>query len=191
VQFTPWSRRYTLEQFHFHRPSEHLINGKKFEMEAHFVHRNATGAFAVIGVLMATGNANPVFNKVVSTMPAEEGPAVKADAAIDPNGLLPAPSASGVCCSRGKISSPRPASRDCTAGSASASTAAALILPMMSLGVPLGAKSPNQLLLESAGKPISPKVGMSDAVVQARLTCHSIGFYAPGSHQRQVSQWAE
>jgi carbonic anhydrase len=81
--------RYTLVQFHFHRPSEHLINGKNFPMEAHFVHRNATGALAVIGVLMATGKANQVFNKVVSTMPAAEGPAVKADAAIDPNGLLP------------------------------------------------------------------------------------------------------
>jgi hypothetical protein len=55
-----------------------------------------------------------------------------------------APSASGVCRSRGKTSSPRAASRDRTAGSASASTAAALSLPMMSLGVPLGAKSPHQ-----------------------------------------------
>jgi len=81
---------YTLLQFHFHRPSEHLINGQNFPMEAHFVHRSTTGTLAVIGVLMATGKVNPVFNKVVSTMPAAEGPAVKADAAIDPNGLLPA-----------------------------------------------------------------------------------------------------
>jgi carbonic anhydrase len=81
---------YTLLQFHFHRPSEHLINGKNFPMEAHFVHRNTTGTLAVIGVLMATGKVNPAFNKVVSIMPAVEGPAVKADAAIDPNALLPA-----------------------------------------------------------------------------------------------------
>jgi hypothetical protein len=43
-----------------------------------------------------------------------------------------------------KISNPRSMSRDRTAGSANASTAAALSLPMMSFGVPLGAKSPTQ-----------------------------------------------
>ena len=43
-----------------------------------------------IGVLMTTGRANAVFNQIVSTMPEKEGPAVKADPAINPNGLLPA-----------------------------------------------------------------------------------------------------
>lgn len=80
----------TLLQFHFHRPSEHLIGGKSFPMEVHFVHRNSGGGLAVIGVLMATGKTNAIFNKVISTMPAQEGPAVKADPAIDPSGLLPA-----------------------------------------------------------------------------------------------------
>ncbi len=80
---------YRLVQFHFHRPSEHLIDGKRFPMEAHFVHQHTSGALAVVGVLMTTGGANPAFNKVVTTMPDKEGPAVKADPAIDPNGLLP------------------------------------------------------------------------------------------------------
>jgi carbonic anhydrase len=80
---------YRLVQFHFHHPSEHLVSGKSFAMEVHFVHANAAGALAVIGALMTPGRANPVFNKIVSTMPQTEGPAVKADAAIDPNGLLP------------------------------------------------------------------------------------------------------
>ena len=81
---------YSLLQFHFHRPSEHRVNGKSFPMEAHFVHRNAAGGLAVVGVLMATGKTNSVFSKIVSTMPAQEGPPVKANPAIDPNGLLPA-----------------------------------------------------------------------------------------------------
>ncbi|HEY2186645.1 MAG TPA: carbonic anhydrase [Xanthobacteraceae bacterium] len=81
---------YRLVQFHFHHPSEHLIAGKSFAMETHFVHANAAGGLAVIGALMTPGRANAVFSKVVSTMPEKEGPAAKADAGIDPNGLLPA-----------------------------------------------------------------------------------------------------
>lgn len=81
---------YKLVQVHFHRPSEHLIGGKNFPMEAHFVHRADSGALAVVGVLLAEGKPNAAFSKIVATMPATEGPAVKADAGINPNALLPA-----------------------------------------------------------------------------------------------------
>ena len=59
-------------------------------MEVHFVHQNASGRLGVIGVLMVTGDANPAFAKVVASMPSAEGPPVKAEPGIDPNGLLPA-----------------------------------------------------------------------------------------------------
>ncbi len=81
--------RYSLLQFHFHRPSEHLIGGKSYPMEVHFVHRNAAGNLAVIGVMMTAGKANPVFSKIVQTMPMKAGEA-PADAAIDASKLLPA-----------------------------------------------------------------------------------------------------
>ena len=81
---------YKLVQVHFHRPSEHQIAGKNFPMEAHFVHRAETGNLAVVGVLMTEGRPNQAFNRIVKTMPAAEGPAVKADAAINPGMLLPA-----------------------------------------------------------------------------------------------------
>lgn len=81
---------YKLLQVHFHRPSEHLIAGKNFPMEAHFVHRAESGALAVVGVLLAEGKPNATFGKIVATMPAREGPVGKADAAINPNALLPA-----------------------------------------------------------------------------------------------------
>jgi carbonic anhydrase len=83
-------RTYDMAQFHFHHPSEHLVDGMRFAMEAHFVHAAADGGLAVVGVLMSPGGANAVFNKIVSTMPIKEGPPVPADPAIDPNGLLPA-----------------------------------------------------------------------------------------------------
>jgi carbonic anhydrase len=81
--------QFSLVQFHFHRPSEHLIGGKSFPMEAHFVHRNEAGTLSVVGVLMEIGKANATFNKIVSTMPVADGAQAKADPAIDPNALLP------------------------------------------------------------------------------------------------------
>jgi carbonic anhydrase len=81
---------YKLLQVHFHRPSEHLIGGKSFPMEAHFVHRADSGGLAVVGVMFSEGKPNATFGKIVATMPANEAPAVKADGAINPNRLLPA-----------------------------------------------------------------------------------------------------
>ncbi len=80
---------YRLVQFHFHHPSEHLINGKSTPMEVHFVHALPSGALGVVGVMMKTGRPNATFARIVATMPTQEGPPVKADPAIDPNGLLP------------------------------------------------------------------------------------------------------
>jgi carbonic anhydrase len=81
-------RGYELKQFHFHHPSEHLVEGKRFAMEAHFVHAGTDG-LAVIAVLMVAGKPNATFKKIVATMPREEGSTVAADPAIDPGGLLP------------------------------------------------------------------------------------------------------
>jgi carbonic anhydrase len=81
--------KYKLQQVHFHHPSEHMVGGKNFPMEAHFVHAKDGGGLAVVGVLMTEGRPNRAFGKIVKTMPAAEGPAVKADAGIDPHVLLP------------------------------------------------------------------------------------------------------
>ena len=67
--------KYKLLQVHFHRPSEHMVAGRSFPMEAHFVHRADSGALAVVGVLMSTGKSNAAFARVAATMPAKEGPA--------------------------------------------------------------------------------------------------------------------
>ena len=80
---------YALVQFHFHHPSEHLIRGKSFPMEVHFVHAHASGALAVVGALMTAGKPNRVFSKIIATMPTHESEPGKADPAINPNLLLP------------------------------------------------------------------------------------------------------
>jgi carbonic anhydrase len=49
---------FTLAQMHFHAPSEHAINGKKFAIEAHFVHKNSDGKLAVVGVMLDEGSSD-------------------------------------------------------------------------------------------------------------------------------------
>jgi carbonic anhydrase len=67
--------RYDLLQFHFHHPSEHLLAGKDRELEVHFVHRNAAGKLAVLGVFLDPG-AKPLaaLEPIWSAMPSEPGP---------------------------------------------------------------------------------------------------------------------
>jgi carbonic anhydrase len=48
---------YQLKGFHFHTPSEHAINGKKADLELHFVHKDPAGHVAVVGVLFQAGDA--------------------------------------------------------------------------------------------------------------------------------------
>jgi carbonic anhydrase len=66
---------YGLKQFHFHTPSEHTVNGKSFPMEAHFVHQNAEGGFAVLSVLFEDGAANANLATLIAHFPAAKGDA--------------------------------------------------------------------------------------------------------------------
>lgn len=65
--------RFDLLQFHFHTRSEHLIKGKAQEMEVHFVHKDASGSLAVIGVLIKKGLVNAAFEQVLKNAPDKPG----------------------------------------------------------------------------------------------------------------------
>ena len=86
---TASGRRFELLQFHFHHPSEHLVSGRAFEMEAHFVHRSEDGDLAVLGVFIRPGAQNATLAGVWSVMPQEEGHVIE-PATIRPADLLPA-----------------------------------------------------------------------------------------------------
>jgi carbonic anhydrase len=80
---------YDLLQFHFHHPSEHLLSGKPFDLECHFVHKSAAGNLAVVGVFLKPGAENPGLQPIWQAMPAQEGPEHLIETAIDLTALLP------------------------------------------------------------------------------------------------------
>lgn len=80
---------YELKQFHFHSPSEHTINGQSYPMEVHFVHANADGALAVVGVLFEEGDENSELSKLWSYMPKNAGDTSEQSIGIEETNLLP------------------------------------------------------------------------------------------------------
>jgi carbonic anhydrase len=66
-------KSYSLQQFHFHSPSEHTVNGEHLPMEIHFVHEAADGSLAVLGVLVRSGAYNPAIGSLWSSLPEGEG----------------------------------------------------------------------------------------------------------------------
>ena len=60
---------FKLLQFHFHHPSEHTVEGAPLPMEMHFVHANAKGELAVIGVFLKEGAENTFLRPVWQAMP--------------------------------------------------------------------------------------------------------------------------
>lgn len=84
------SRPFELVQFHFHRPSENLIDGKAASMVVHFVHKNEAGRLAVLAVMLKEGNENPGINTLWAHAPQSEGPEVTPDGVMfNPANLLP------------------------------------------------------------------------------------------------------
>ncbi|KZL87887.1 tat pathway signal sequence [Colletotrichum incanum] len=74
---------FTLQQFHFHLPSEHLDAGKSMAMEMHMVFEGANQEIAVIGTYidLEQGAAAPVAEAPATEAPAAEAPAAEAPAA--------------------------------------------------------------------------------------------------------------
>lgn len=82
---TTWA----LSQFHFHAPSEHTLNGVSFGAELHLVHTNASGAIAVIGVLIQEASKdNPALDGIIAALPSAACTNSPQSGTIDPTSLL-------------------------------------------------------------------------------------------------------
>ena len=83
-------RRFELQQFHFHRPSEERINGRQFDMVAHLVHKDMEGRLAVLAVLLDRGSAQPLVQLIWNNLPLERHSEISVRSPLDLNALLPA-----------------------------------------------------------------------------------------------------
>lgn len=81
---------YELLHFHVHTPSEHAINGKRSELEVHFVHKSREGRIVIIAVLFAKGKNNLALKTFFNKMPMQVGrELVLSDFMLNPNDFLP------------------------------------------------------------------------------------------------------
>jgi len=80
---------FTLQQMHFHAPSENQIAGHSFPMEAHFVHADAQGNVLVVAVMFKEGEALTALNQVWAAMPSDAGPPRPLLNVVTPMAFLP------------------------------------------------------------------------------------------------------
>ncbi|XP_030452431.1 alpha carbonic anhydrase 7-like [Syzygium oleosum] len=64
--------QYFLQQCHWHSPSEHTINGRRYELELHMVHvstdPDVVNKIAVVGLLYKTGQPNAFLSKLMGNI---------------------------------------------------------------------------------------------------------------------------
>ncbi|MBA0625113.1 hypothetical protein Godav_010353 [Gossypium davidsonii] len=58
-------KNYTLQQFHWHLPAEHHIEGQRFAAELHMVHRAADNSAVVVSMLYHESKADPLFSMIM------------------------------------------------------------------------------------------------------------------------------
>lgn len=88
------ARPFDLLQYHIHSPSEHTVEGERFPLEIHFVHRDGDGRLAVVGVLVREGAeegaAGAAVREVWSHLPRRVGEVDEFITEVDPLDLIPA-----------------------------------------------------------------------------------------------------
>jgi carbonic anhydrase len=83
-------RSYDLVQFHFHTPSEHLLDGVTYPMEMHLVHaqHDRPEHLLVVGVLFKEGPPNALLGKLIADVPAHPGEHTDKDTSLDASSVF-------------------------------------------------------------------------------------------------------
>ena len=80
---------YRLVESHFHNPSEHTIDGRRYALETHLVHLRGESDIAVVGILYRIGAPNPLIEAIIETAPSRGEPDAPTTA-FPPSAYLPA-----------------------------------------------------------------------------------------------------
>jgi len=81
------ARQYRLVQFHFHKPSEEAIDGKRADMVAHLVHQHHDGRLLVVALLMNSSQEASQAENAAFQMILNHIPLVKKESS-SPNGVM-------------------------------------------------------------------------------------------------------
>lgn len=81
---------FTLQQFHFHAPSENEIDGKTFPLEAHFVYKDQQGALTVMALMFEQGQTNQELEKAWRQMPSALNKPESLTTPLNVGALIPA-----------------------------------------------------------------------------------------------------
>lgn len=75
---------YKMEQFHFHSPSEHTINGVRYPLEIHMVHYSEkTDSYIVLAILVEQGEPDSTFTFLQKYLPIKEGETKEVNKSFD------------------------------------------------------------------------------------------------------------
>ncbi|MFT5328049.1 MAG: carbonic anhydrase [Planctomycetaceae bacterium] len=83
------AKRFSLEQFHVHTPSEHTIDGKRFDLEIHFVHKSEDGQVVVVAVVASKDDKGTVEIPLYGNLPTVPGEKVTLQQSQNPTDYLP------------------------------------------------------------------------------------------------------
>lgn len=74
---------YHLSQIHFHEPAEHTINGIRYPIEIHFVHKSKKGNLTVLSIFGREGDVSQLFEFFESFLPIKNGESKEINKAVD------------------------------------------------------------------------------------------------------------
>jgi carbonic anhydrase len=82
---------YELQQYEFHHPTEHAVQGKLTEMDVHLLHKSADGKVAIITVRLVEDRDKPnaVLAMLWPHLPTTAGKTAKVTEMVNAGGLLP------------------------------------------------------------------------------------------------------
>ncbi len=81
-------KKYAFLQFHFHHPSEHAVNGGRWPLEVHIMHKAEAGDIAMASILFRPGRENDLLTRIFAEAPTSKGKATLTQA-LDMDRFLP------------------------------------------------------------------------------------------------------